>query len=89
MNSSKAFLLVLVGVLFLLSQAQAERWVGPRLAAGGVVALTSIAVILPLAVVVGLYAIGFMGLFVGQILIGALRATLDVYREQYGSVTGG
>ena len=24
-----------------------------------------------------------MGLFVGPIVIGALRATLDVYREQY------
>jgi len=36
----------------------------------------------------GLYVIGFMGLFVGPIIIGALRATLDVYREQYGSVAG-
>lgn len=42
-----------------------------------------------LGVVGGLYSIGFMGLFVGPILIGALRATLDVYREQYGPVTGG
>jgi predicted PurR-regulated permease PerM len=36
-----------------------------------------------LGVIGGLYAIGFMGLFVGPIVIGALRATLDVYREQY------
>ena len=40
-----------------------------------------------LGVVGGLYAIGFMGLFVGPIIIGALRATLDVYREHYDPVT--
>lgn len=35
----------------------------------------------------GLYVIGFMGIFVGPIIIGALRATLDVYREQFESAT--
>jgi predicted PurR-regulated permease PerM len=39
-----------------------------------------------LGVVGGLYAIGFMGLFVGPIIVGALRATLDVYREQFDPV---
>ena len=38
-----------------------------------------------IGVVGGLYVIGFMGLFVGPIVIGALRVTLDVYREQYDS----
>lgn len=42
-----------------------------------------------LGVVGGLYAIGFMGLFVGPIIIGALRVTLDVYRKQYGSPVSG
>ncbi|SFR92326.1 Predicted PurR-regulated permease PerM [Halomicrobium zhouii] len=42
-----------------------------------------------LGVVGGLYAIGFMGLFVGPIIIGALRATLDVYREQYAPEVDG
>ncbi len=41
-----------------------------------------------IGVVGGLYVIGFMGLFVGPIIIGVLRATLDVYREQYVSVEG-
>lgn len=31
----------------------------------------------------GVYVIGFMGLFVGPIVVGALRATLDVYREEF------
>jgi len=42
-----------------------------------------------LGVIGGLYAIGFMGLFVGPIIIGALRATLDVYREQYAPEVDG
>jgi predicted PurR-regulated permease PerM len=31
----------------------------------------------------GLYVIGFMGIFFGPVVIGALRATLDVFRDQY------
>jgi predicted PurR-regulated permease PerM len=34
----------------------------------------------------GIYVIGFMGIFFGPIAIGALRASLDVYREHYGAV---
>jgi predicted PurR-regulated permease PerM len=37
-----------------------------------------------LGVVGGIYVMGFMGIFFGPIIIGALRATLDVFREQYG-----
>ena len=35
----------------------------------------------------GIYVIGFMGIFFGPIVIGALRATLDVFREEYGPDT--
>lgn len=31
----------------------------------------------------GIYLFGFMGIFYGPIIIGSLRATLDVYREEY------
>ncbi|WP_225335101.1 AI-2E family transporter [Halomicrobium urmianum] len=31
----------------------------------------------------GLTVMGFIGIFVGPIIIGALKATLDVYREEY------
>jgi predicted PurR-regulated permease PerM len=31
----------------------------------------------------GIYAIGFMGLFVGPIIVGALKASLEVFDEQY------
>ena len=32
----------------------------------------------------GLYAIGVMGLFFGPVILGSLRATLDVYAREYG-----
>ncbi|QLG61440.1 AI-2E family transporter [Halorarum salinum] len=35
----------------------------------------------------GVYVLGFMGIFFGPVIIGALRATLDVYREEYGPRT--
>jgi len=31
----------------------------------------------------GVYVLGFMGIFFGPVVIGALRATLDVYREEF------
>ena len=31
----------------------------------------------------GIYVIGFMGIFFGPVVIGALRATLDVFREEF------
>lgn len=36
-----------------------------------------------IGVVGGIYVIGFMGIFFGPVVIGALRATLDVFREEY------
>jgi predicted PurR-regulated permease PerM len=36
-----------------------------------------------LGVVGGVYLIGFIGIFFGPVLIGALRAVLDVYREEF------
>jgi len=32
----------------------------------------------------GVYVIGFMGIFFGPVAIGMLRATLDVFREEFG-----
>jgi len=36
-----------------------------------------------LGVVGGIYLLGFIGVFFGPVLIGALRAVLDVYREEF------
>jgi predicted PurR-regulated permease PerM len=36
-----------------------------------------------LGVIGGIYVMGFMGIFFGPIIIGALRAALDVYRREY------
>lgn len=36
-----------------------------------------------LGVVGGVYLLGFIGIFFGPVLIGALRAVLDVYREEF------
>ena len=46
-------------------------------------AQVSPAVIL-IGVLGGVYALGFMGIFFGPVIIGALRAALDVFREEYG-----
>lgn len=34
----------------------------------------------------GIYAMGVIGLFVGPVIIGSLKATLNVYRERYDSL---
>ena len=36
----------------------------------------------------GIYLLGFMGIFFGPIIVGALRATLDIYREEYVENSG-
>lgn len=38
-----------------------------------------------IGVVGGIYVIGVMGIFFGPVIIGALRATLDVFREEFGT----
>jgi len=39
-----------------------------------------------LGVLGGIYVIGFMGIFFGPVIIGALKATLDVYRREHGQL---
>jgi predicted PurR-regulated permease PerM len=36
-----------------------------------------------IGVIGGLYVLGFMGIFFGPVIIGTLRATLDVYSEEF------
>jgi len=38
-----------------------------------------------IGVIGGIYVIGFMGIFFGPVVIGTLRATLDVYSEEFGT----
>lgn len=38
-----------------------------------------------IGVIGGIYVIGFMGIFFGPVAIGTLRATLDVYSDEYGT----
>ena len=44
--------------------------------------------VIVLGLVGGIVVMGIMGLFFGPIVIGALRATLDVFREEFGSTDG-
>jgi predicted PurR-regulated permease PerM len=39
--------------------------------------------IILIGVLGGVYLLGFMGIFFGPIVVGSLRAVLDVYRREY------
>ena len=54
-----------------------ERYTDSRLNPGAIV----------LGVIGGVYLLGFIGIFFGPVIIGSLRAVLDVYRREY--VKGG
>lgn len=40
-----------------------------------------------LGILGGVYLLGFIGIFFGPVIIGSLRAVLDVYRREYGQAT--
>jgi predicted PurR-regulated permease PerM len=50
-----------------------ERYTESRLNPGAIV----------LGVIGGVYLLGFIGIFFGPVIIGSLRAVLDVYRREY------